>query len=104
MEAQNDKMLNCRGVLVGVEDGSVTHAQVLAELDELSRLLDTAGGVTVAQVIQNKSTPDPRTWIGSGKVKEIWSSLIPSCHPHRSAIWRMVSVRAVRFALSTVRC
>ena len=71
MEAQNDKMLDCRGVLVGVEDGNTTHAQVLAELAELSRLLDTAGGVTVAQVIQNKSTPDPRTWIGSGKVKEI---------------------------------
>jgi hypothetical protein len=71
MEAQNDKMLDCRGVLVGVEDGSTTHAQVMAELAELSRLLDTAGGVTVAQVIQNKSTPDPRTWIGSGKVKEI---------------------------------
>ena len=71
MEAQKDKMLDCRGVLVGVEDGSTTHERVLAELSELSRLLDTAGGVTVAQVIQNKSTPDPRTWIGSGKVKEI---------------------------------
>ena len=71
MEAQNDKMLDCRGVLVGVEDGSVPHEQVVAELCELSRLLDTAGGVTVAQVIQNKATPDPRTWIGSGKVKEI---------------------------------
>lgn len=71
MEAQKDKMLDCRGVLVGVEDGSTTHERVLAELNELSRLLDTAGGVTVAQVIQNKSTPDPRTWIGSGKVKEI---------------------------------
>ncbi len=71
MEHQNEKSLDCRGVLVGVEDGSVSHSQVLAELDELSRLLDTAGGVTVAQVIQNKATPDPRTWIGSGKVAEI---------------------------------
>ena len=71
MELQNEKSLNCRGVLVGVEDGNTTHAQVVAELCELERLLDTAGGVTVAQVIQNKSTPDPRTWIGSGKVREI---------------------------------
>ena len=71
MEMQQERSLNCRGVLVGVEDGSTTHAQVLAELAELSRLLDTAGGETVAQVIQNKSTPDPRTWIGSGKVLEI---------------------------------
>ena len=71
MEIQNERSLCCRGVLVGVEDGTSSHAQVLAELKELSRLLDTAGGETVAQVIQNKSTPDPRTWIGSGKVKEI---------------------------------
>ena len=71
METQNERSLCCRGVLVGVEDGTSSHAQVLAELKELSRLLDTAGGETVAQVIQNKSTPDPRTWIGSGKVKEI---------------------------------
>ena len=75
MELQNEKSLNCRGVLVGVEDGNTTHAQVVAELCELERLLDTAGGVTVAQVIQNKSTPDPRTWIGSGKVREIADDL-----------------------------
>lgn len=71
MENQNEKSLDCRGVLVGVEDGNTTHAQVEAELSELSRLLDTAGGETVARVIQNKATPDPRTWIGSGKVAEI---------------------------------
>lgn len=71
MEAQKESSLDCRGVLVGIEDGNTTHAQVEAELDELSRLLDTAGGITVARVIQNKATPDPRTWIGSGKVAEI---------------------------------
>ncbi len=40
-------------------------------LDELERLLDTAGGEVFARVTQNKSSPDPRTLIGSGKVKEI---------------------------------
>ncbi len=40
-------------------------------LDELSRLLDTAGGSTFARVIQLKPSPDPATVIGSGKVEEI---------------------------------
>ncbi len=40
-------------------------------LDELERLLETAGGVCAARVIQNRATPDNATYIGSGKVQEI---------------------------------
>lgn len=40
-------------------------------LDELERLLDTAGGEAVARVIQVKEAFDPRTCIGAGKVQEI---------------------------------
>lgn len=40
-------------------------------MDELERLLDTAGGVCFAKVIQSRGTPDARTYIGSGKVREI---------------------------------
>ncbi len=40
-------------------------------LDELERLLDTAGAEAYARVIQVKESFDPRTCIGSGKVKEI---------------------------------
>lgn len=40
-------------------------------LDELSRLLETAGGEEVGRVVQNRETPDKATYIGSGKVKEI---------------------------------
>ena len=67
---QNGEGLSCRAVLVGIEmDGA--KGEVEKSIDELERLLDTAGGETVAKVIQNKSTPDPRTLIGSGKVQEI---------------------------------
>ena len=67
---QNGEGLHCRAVLVGVEmDGG--KGEVEKSVDELERLLDTAGGETVAKVVQNKSTPDPRTLIGSGKVQEI---------------------------------
>jgi len=40
-------------------------------LNELERLLDTAGASVYARVIQVKDSFDPRTCIGSGKVKEI---------------------------------
>jgi len=64
-----------KAVLVGVvarEERTAADSIEEAEksLDELERLLDTAGGETFARMIQ-KTTPDPRTLIGSGKVKEL---------------------------------
>ena len=64
-----------KAVLVGVvarEERTAADSMEEAEksLDELERLLDTAGGETFARMIQ-KTTPDPRTLIGSGKVKEL---------------------------------
>ena len=61
-----------RAILVGVvtKDGESAE-EVELSLDELSRLLDTAGGEVFARVVQNKATPDPRTLIGSGKVREL---------------------------------
>lgn len=43
----------------------------LASLEELWRLVETAGGEVAARVIQQKDHPDPATYIGSGKVKEV---------------------------------
>ncbi len=42
-----------------------------ATMDELSALVETAGGETVGIVLQNRATPDPRTFIGEGKVAEV---------------------------------
>ena len=44
-------------------------------LDELAELLDTAGGITVMQVVQNLAHPDKSTYIGKGKAEEIRESL-----------------------------
>ena len=67
---KNGEGLKCRAILVGIEmEGG--KQEIEKSVDELERLLDTAGGETFAKVIQNKSTPDPRTLIGSGKVLEI---------------------------------
>jgi len=40
-------------------------------LEELAALLDTAGGDTVAMALQNRASPDPRSFIGDGKLREL---------------------------------
>lgn len=58
-------------ILVGVAKKSSDVKECEISLDELSRLVDTAGAETYAKVIQVKESYDPRTVIGSGKVLEI---------------------------------
>ncbi len=67
----NDKSLDVRAVLVALQHGRMTSEEVEKSLCELERLLDTAGGETFAKVVQIKDSPDIRTVLGSGKVKEI---------------------------------
>lgn len=40
-------------------------------LDELCALLETAGGQSVGYVLQSRPAPEPRSFVGSGKVEEI---------------------------------
>ena len=40
-------------------------------LDELEALLETAGGICMGRALQNRKTPEPRTFIGEGKVGEL---------------------------------
>jgi GTPase len=60
-----------RAVIVGVQLPGRTTAEVDASLDELERLLDTAGGVVVERVVQRREAPDAATFIGRGKVDEL---------------------------------
>ena len=59
-----------RAVLVGVDQRGGAWP-VDRSLDELERLADTAGAQTVARVTQRLERPNPRTFIGSGKVEEV---------------------------------
>ena len=58
-------------ILVGVSTRDTSPEEAERGLDELERLLDTAGGRVFARVIQARPTIDPATVIGSGKVEEI---------------------------------
>ena len=60
-----------RAILVSVVKNTSELEEAERSLDELERLLETAGGESFARVIQVKPTFDPRTVIGSGKVIEI---------------------------------
>lgn len=61
-----------RALLVGVNFTSNRFEEcTYASLDELEGLLETAGGTCCAKVLQSKDTPDPATFMGSGKVLEV---------------------------------
>ena len=62
-----------RAVLVGLNARSLSDEENAddATLEELSALLETAGGETAAVGTQSKDSPDPRTFIGEGKVAEV---------------------------------
>ena len=45
--------------------------EVSVSLNELERLLETAGGELFAQVIQTRQAPDSATYLGKGKIEEI---------------------------------
>lgn len=55
-------------ILVGIDDGK---ENVDLLLDELSRLLSTAGGQEYARIVQKRDKPNPNSCIGSGKVREL---------------------------------
>ena len=62
-----------RAVLVGLNCPGLSDEENAGEesLEELAALLDTAGGTCLGTVLQNKNSPDPRTFIGEGKAEEV---------------------------------
>ena len=59
-------------VLVGLNSPVLREDSATEEsMDELSALVETAGGENAGIVLQNRPTPDPRTFIGEGKVAEV---------------------------------
>jgi GTPase len=57
-----------RGFVLAVLAQGVDADDELAELDELAR---TAGVEPVARLVQHRASPDPRTYLGKGKLEEL---------------------------------
>jgi GTPase len=60
-----------RVVLTGIITSKLDKRMIDEYLDELAFLVDTAGGVVVKRFVQSLEYPDPRTFVGSGKLQEI---------------------------------
>jgi GTPase len=60
-----------RALLVGTGYGLPTADDAEASLDELTRLVDTAGAEPVAVELQRRVTPDPALYVGKGKAEEL---------------------------------
>ncbi|MBQ7011440.1 MAG: GTPase HflX [Clostridia bacterium] len=58
-----------RAVIVGLELPGQNGTE--ASIEELARLIDTAGGQCIAALTQNRESPDVRTCIGKGKIDEL---------------------------------
>jgi GTP-binding protein HflX len=60
-----------RVLIIGVSPKGVPRAVAEDHLDELERLVDTAGGEVIARFLKERIAPDPKTYIGKGAVEQI---------------------------------
>lgn len=58
-------------VLVGVINQQQNEREIQEYLDELAFLVETAGGQPVRRFLQKTETPNPKTFVGAGKLQEI---------------------------------
>ena len=81
METNQTKEIRDRAVLVGLNSPRLDARENAdeASMEELSALVETAGGETVGVVLQNLNSPNPRSFIGEGKVAEV-KELVMSEH------------------------
>ena len=60
-----------RAILIGIIYPGQDESEVDDFLEELSFLTETAGAEPVKRFIQKLDVPNPRTFVGSGKIQEI---------------------------------
>ena len=62
-----------KAILAGLSASSMAEDERSTEISmqELAALVETAGGEAVAYVLQNRATPEARSFIGEGKVQEM---------------------------------
>ncbi|MEB3292918.1 MAG: GTPase HflX [Synechococcales bacterium] len=60
-----------RALIVGLQTDALSRQRFQDTLDELGRLVETAGGEVLQTLRQKRSRPHPQTVVGEGKVQEI---------------------------------
>ena len=60
-----------KAIAVGVVLPDQSRRVAEEHLDELEKLIETAGGTVITKILAKRNAPDAATWIGSGKAEEI---------------------------------
>lgn len=60
-----------KAILVAISNRSLPRSVAEEHLDELARLVETAGGTAVSRFVKERAAPDPATYIGRGSVEQI---------------------------------
>lgn len=74
-DVKNSDIQKERVMLVGLYGPEISRHQAEEYIEELEMLTDTAGGITVEKVLQNRTRPDVSTYIGKGKLQELKGQL-----------------------------
>lgn len=67
----SEEILGEKAVLIGVIEQDSSEEEAIDHIEELAFLAQTAGAVTQKKFLQKLRAPDPKTFIGSGKLEEI---------------------------------
>lgn len=67
----SEEILGEKAVLIGVIEQDSSEEEAIDHIEELAFLAQTAGAVTQKKFLQKLRVPDPKTFIGSGKLEEI---------------------------------
>jgi len=67
----SEEIIGEKAVLIGVIDQDTSEEEAKDHIEELAFLAETAGAVTKKKFLQKLRVPDPKTFIGSGKLEEI---------------------------------
>ncbi|MCL1858081.1 MAG: GTPase HflX [Oscillospiraceae bacterium] len=59
-----------KAILISIATPDISESECIISLDELERLADTAGISPAARLYQNRTSPEPATYIGKGKLEE----------------------------------
>lgn len=59
-----------RAIIIDTVPPDKTRTQAKLEMEELTRLVETYGGIVILEVLQNRGRPSAKTYLGTGKAKQ----------------------------------
>jgi len=92
-----------RAILIGVLTPKVPYDTFQEYLDELTFLLDTAGGEVLKVFIQKMERPDSRYFVGSGKIQEI-AAFVDEHQPEMAIFDDELSPSQIRNLEKVLKC